>query len=386
MKKTLVALAALSAISAFAQSSVTVGGTFDVGYKSVSADDATAKLGIANTNGAGTSLIYFQGEEDLGGGMKASFKGQNVFSALSPTAANAAVPYQSGAFFNDEVWAGLSGGFGGVKIGAPTTAMHATAGGVVQPFSTSLGSGWESSGVARFGAGSSSKYGINTYPGADQRIVRVEKSVRYDTPVFNGFAASYVWAGKNDNQTSTTGNKIAGNTAGYGELGLTYTNGPLNLSYVASEVKVGANGIVGVPAAADAGGALLSGTTSTVFPANSSVKYTMFGGNYTIDKLTVYAGATTAKGDGTVITGLDTSSTNVAAKYQVTPVISVAFNSLRVDDKKSTNKDQKSDAFGVNYDLSKRTMLYARYVNYNTDETSTTKGVKVTAVGFKHTF
>jgi predicted porin len=340
----------------------------------VSADDATAKLATAATNGAGTSLIFFQGSEDLGGGLKAEFKGQNVFAALSPTNANTSTGYQSGAFFNDEVWAGLSGGFGAVKIGAPTTATHSTAGGVIQPFATSLGSGWESTGVSRFGAGNANKYGVNAFPGSDYRIVRVEKSIRYDTPVFNGFSASYVWAGKNANSTTASSN-----TAGFGEVGLKYSAGPLNLSYVSAKTEVGANGVATAASFAAA-------AASTVFPANSSVKYTTMGGNYTIGNLTAYYGATTAKGDGTVITGLDTSSTNIAAKYQLTPVVSVAFNNISINDKATANKDQKLSALGVNYDLSKRTSLYARYVSYDTDKTLTTKGVTVTAVGVKHTF
>jgi predicted porin len=308
--------------------------------------------------------------------LKAEFKVQNVFAALSPTNANSATGYQSGAFFNDEVWAGLtSATYGAVKVGAPTTASHATAGGTIQPFATTLGSGWESTGVSRLGAGNANKFGVNTFPGADYRIVRVEKSVRYDTPVFNGFAASYVWAGKNANSTTASSN-----TAGFGELGLTYTNGPLNLSYVSSKVEVGANGVA-------AAAAFAAPVASTVFPANSSAKYTVYGGNYTVGNLTVYAGGTTAKGDNTISSApLDTSSSNIAAKYQLTPVVSVAFNSITINDKATANKDQKSNAFGVNYDFSKRTSLYARYVSYDTDKTATNKGVTVTAIGVKHTF
>jgi len=74
MKKTLVALAALAATSAFAQSSVTLSGNLDQTYYNAS--------GVRKFihNGNSTSLIAISGEEGLGGGQKTKF---NLVSELN---------------------------------------------------------------------------------------------------------------------------------------------------------------------------------------------------------------------------------------------------------------------------------------------------------------
>ena len=88
MKKTLVALAALATVSAFAQSTVEIYGTLDVGQVKLSGQQAglnnttntyavsQSSTTLANTfarQGTGTNNIGFRGKEDLGGGMFAGF-------------------------------------------------------------------------------------------------------------------------------------------------------------------------------------------------------------------------------------------------------------------------------------------------------------------------
>jgi len=63
MKKTLIALAALASVSAFAQSSVTISGKFGTAYQKA----AAGKANLAVTDGD----VNFASVEDLGGGMKA---------------------------------------------------------------------------------------------------------------------------------------------------------------------------------------------------------------------------------------------------------------------------------------------------------------------------
>ncbi|MEY2792008.1 MAG: Gram-negative porin, partial [Pseudomonadota bacterium] len=71
MKKSLVALAALAATSAFAQSSVQIVGGFDVGYQQLNIRGAKVTQSAAS-NGSYTSNVIFKGTEDLGGGLKAN--------------------------------------------------------------------------------------------------------------------------------------------------------------------------------------------------------------------------------------------------------------------------------------------------------------------------
>jgi len=63
MKKTLVALAALAAFGAQAQSSVTIDGIMDAGYANINYKGAKT-TGVLN-NGSSTSQINFRGVQDL---------------------------------------------------------------------------------------------------------------------------------------------------------------------------------------------------------------------------------------------------------------------------------------------------------------------------------
>jgi predicted porin len=393
MKKTLVALAAVSAVSAFAQSTVTLSGFWDAGYKVTNAADNTSdKKEIAGNNIA-TSRLIFSGAEDLGGGMKAEFKGVGLFSTTSPLSGNGATAAASGAvsaygfsennnFFNDELWVGLSGNFGAVKIGAPDLSPHTT-NGKIQPFGTAMGGAYAGSGVSRFGA-TNTGYGIAGYmkASANGRPVRAEKSVRYDTPTYMGFSASYSYAAQNSNQTDAT--KTSANSNGINDYSLNYTQGPLTLAYAATTIGSGAYVAQGFTSATAA-------LATSALTANSEIKLVMYGGNYAFaNGLTVYYGGTTTKSTG-LATNLDVASSNFALKYQLTPVMTVMANSVKVDERAASliGKDQKMLGLGLNYDLSKRTTAYVRYEDYNTDRSSIAsggKGVKTQAFGLMHQF
>jgi len=82
MKKSLIALAALAATGAFAQSSVTLTGTFDpsiANAKTTYGNGASVSQNFVRNNSQGTSQITVKGVEDLGGGLKASFLLENDF-------------------------------------------------------------------------------------------------------------------------------------------------------------------------------------------------------------------------------------------------------------------------------------------------------------------
>jgi predicted porin len=368
MKKSLVALAALAATSAFAQSSVSITGLIDAGYKSVTAQDATASSKNIGGNNAATSQLVFQVTEDLGGGLKALFKGQQNFNAVAGQTGNAATPYFAGNFFNDEIFVGLEGGFGRVRLGTPASAQLET-NGKIQPFGTAMGGGYSGITVNRFGA-TTTTLGVNQFLGgasAGGRVIRHERTARYDTPNINGFAASYATALQNDQSTTATSNNN-----GYTDMSLTYGKGPLNLAYAATTVKAGANVAAGAASGVTAANSALT--------ANAEVKYTMLGGNYTMGAITVYYGATTGKSTG-LTTNIDVSSSNVAAKYALSPKVDLMINSVKVDDKVSAAKDQKLTGLGADYKFSKNTNAYLRYEDYNTDKSATNKGVKATAVG-----
>ena len=135
MKKSLVALAALVATGAFAQSSVTLAGIMDVGtvYRSNTAPGAS-KLSIGSGN---NNRLIFTGVEDLGGGLAATFAAQLRFDPTSGgTEGGGARP-----LFQGESRVGLRGGFGSLRLGRGLTALQAPNGGVIDPWSVTTVAG-----------------------------------------------------------------------------------------------------------------------------------------------------------------------------------------------------------------------------------------------------
>jgi predicted porin len=360
---------------------VTITGNFDAGYSHVSSQTAGASRNEVIGNGSSTSNIKFAGTEDLGGGLKAQFVGVQLISAVAGQTGNTDSTVGKGTnrsnWFNDEIWVGLSGNFGAVKLGAPSAGIYETVAGKSSPFGTALGGGYSSSGITRFGIAASS-VGLNQYVGGDSangRVVRAEESVRYDTPTFSGLNANITFAPKADNKTSSD----KANANGFLDTTVNYVNGPLVVAYSQAKIEAGAYTTTGNQGA-------------SALAANSDIKHTALAANYTMGPVTVYGGMTTSKTNGgtantsTVITTFDVKSTNVAVKYAVTPMIDVLANSVKVKDEIST-KDQSLLGLSAIYKLSKRTSGYATYQKGDTDKSSSTAGeYKQTIVGLRHQF
>jgi predicted porin len=126
MKKSLLALAALTAFAgaASAQSSVTLFGILDVDARSVS-NGSAGSLKTLSTNGQASSRLGFRGIEDLGGGLRAGFWLEGDISPDTggggKSAANA-----NGSGADPQTWTrratvSLIGGFGEVRLGRDYT-------------------------------------------------------------------------------------------------------------------------------------------------------------------------------------------------------------------------------------------------------------------------
>src|SRR5215471_10636892 len=117
MKKSLLALAVLTAISgaASAQSSVTLYGKVDLGlvYDAGGAHGKSIRVSSGVTGG---SRIGFKGVEDLGGGLKASFQLETGFCADS---AAGAPNFCTGSnnFMGRQAHGDLTGAFGALSAG-----------------------------------------------------------------------------------------------------------------------------------------------------------------------------------------------------------------------------------------------------------------------------
>jgi predicted porin len=203
MKKSLLALAALSAFAtaAQAQSSVSIYGILDVNYSSI---DTTEANTVQAKDGLATSRLGFRGTEDLGGGLKAEFQlesqldlgagttGSGTFNPTGSTTATAKT-------FNRESWVGLnSGSYGAVRLGTTDVTDTVNIDAIVSQ-------------AGNF-ALTASTWGNNN-----------QKVVRYSTPTFNGISAQVGYSnGDTTSSAETTANTVTSAFVKYeaGKLGL----------------------------------------------------------------------------------------------------------------------------------------------------------------------
>jgi predicted porin len=209
MKKSLVALAAFAAVSAFAQSSVTLSGNIKGGVAHTKYSG-----GAAGTNGNGlaiadgSSRFIIGGTEDLGGGLKAVFQIDTRYRVDDNGAAPTSSPLAGGNTF-----VGLSGGLGMIQLGKLDTHYC-------------LGSDQHGARATALQASSCALLGFVNGSGAASAIANASRSqnvVRYTTPNFAGFQAQVNYS------TAFQGSEGAVGDAGKGRaaaLGLNYGNGP----------------------------------------------------------------------------------------------------------------------------------------------------------------
>ena len=147
MKKTLIALAALAATGAFAQSSVTLYGAVDASFEHGAGNGLTVNK--MNNSNLGSSKLGFKGTEDLGGGLSAVFKLEGGLKNESgngktsnttnqtPSGANTATANGSqGLDFQRYSYVGVAGNFGELHLGREYIYSFWYGEGTVDPFST----------------------------------------------------------------------------------------------------------------------------------------------------------------------------------------------------------------------------------------------------------
>jgi len=394
MKKTLVALAATAVTGAFAQ--VTITGNIDIGVRNTDAQATTSKLVELKTNNISTSTYGFAGTEDLGGGLKAGFKMEGTINVSQASTLNSAAQsgsaadttYASGTPFDSEQFLSLSGNFGTVRAGVPNSAMF-RAQGASQPFGTGMGSGY-SGDFSRLGYlggyGISNHMGLASGASSSLRVIRMAKTIQYETPVMNGLSAMAEYSFGNDNATSTTA--YSANSPTWMGLLVNYSAGAFNGSAAYNKYSNGTYDIAGNRAG-------LTNTLSTNLIANNAdISYTFLGGNYTMGQHTLYAGMTNVR----VSTAEeDSQSWNIAYKFAVNANTDIIANTVSrssavtpistANTNLYANQNSKLIGVGADYRLSKRTSLYARYENVDTNTDNVTSGEIVrTAVGIRHQF
>ena len=368
MKKSLIALAALAATASFAQSTVTVFGTFDPSLatqKTTYGDNKSYTQNFIRNSSQGTSQVTFKGEEDLGGGLKAMFLLENDFDTRFNANGNPFNGVNGLGALGGEQYLGLAGGFGSVKIGAANTpSLYAQANRNV--WGTKIGSGF--SGVL----GTSH--------------VRTNNSLVYGSPVFAGgfqVGAAYGFKTTADANAKGTYNISTGDTkavaglnslnvAAITDVAISYANGPL-------AAGVGFWNTDANPATA------AGANTSATAAATDRNKQTNVYVQYDFGVAKLFAGMHNER-QGTAI---DAAGKNIGVQVPLSAQMFLQANVGRLDDKLAADANKKIAGIGVRYNLSNRTSVYARYVdekNDNVTATGSAKAIRTGLVGMQHNF
>ena len=400
MKKSLFAVAALTAIagSAQAQSSVTVYGLLDVGYIGSNLRGTTAGTNTAAStqqlqqtsqfgNGAeSTSRLGFKGNEDLGGGTSAFF---TIETGLTPTGSTMST------WNNRQSFVGLKkNGIGQFAIGTQYTPMfnkvsetdpgqlNNLIGNVIYATNSFTNNINGQGTVANPYGNASSPNGTTN----DAFTSRTSNTLSVQSDTYAGFKAAAVFVQNNVNQTQVAATN-GGNTNwnGWG-LSADYT---WNKLYVAGAYQ--------------AFKSIQPGTLTAPAPAIAS---TSFGGTNTQDNQGYLAatydfGILKAYAQWATRKATDSLNSNYYAKRQaqqlgvrsyITPVVeawaSVGNGRLTTYGQNVPTANFVAYQVGSNYWLSKRTNLYAAFGSAQTSSTSTQNGVNGNnyAVGVRHAF
>ena len=305
MKKSLLALAALTAFAgaASAQSSVTLFGIVDAAYGHVSAGGRSVS-GISNS-GLNSSRLGFRGIEDIGGGMRAGFW---LEGALSNDDGNAA-----GLTFQRRSTVSLMGNFGEIRLGRDYTPSfwNTTQ---YDPFGTN-------------GVGTSLTPGMISAAGitTNTTAVRSNNTIGYFLPGNLGGFTGQVQYGFGE-VASNAPNRGQGNYFGF-RVG--YAAGPLSANYAYGNVK-GVSGATNVK------------TNNIGFAYDLGfVKPMFFWGNE-------------KAGTGAKVSAWELGLTAPIGAGE----LRAAFSDYDVA---NSNNDWKKFAIGYGYNLSKRTQLYTTY-------------------------
>ena len=351
-------MAVIATTSAYAQSNVQIDGIFDAGFQQINYKGADNTVKGFNGNGSSTSQLNIRGTEDLGGGLKANFRFESDFNAVSTYAntglassTNASIASQSinsvaSTFGNGEIRVGLeSNDFGRFDIGSVNynSLTTYTTG---QPFGTAIGSGFRT------------MY-INDVQATSQ--VRGENAFKFTTPTVNGLQGSIYKSYKQTKATEQTAITSAATNGlmaqanafstsmgaydqqGTTEFGLNYANGPIAASI--SSLKVDVNGVQAIQSTDAAAGS----TTSTVTTA--AAKYTM--GNLAFSILN--------QTNKTNTSSVNTTASTYSVAYTMGSTVLMAQTGEGKANAGTYNGSKtKLIGIGADYNLSKRTAIYFR--------------------------
>jgi len=385
MKKSLLALAAMGAFAgaAQAQSSVTVYGLIDMGYKSVTTNttvrttNATTDSTVTESGASGQmsgSRIGFRGVEDLGGGTSAGFTlemGPDFTERVNGINTGTRLGFLS--LSNKQL--------GGLHIGRQVSTTK-----TVNDSFTSFGNANFANGsvtgvdsptatmsqLTASTATATSKFATQGSLGNNNGGERISNLVRYTTPTFSGINAS---AGifKSTTTAATTQAVFVGSAEGDGtDFGIRFTQGAIDAmaGYTTYNTTNGTTADLTTKTSVMSLGASYDAKVVKAFVAYNKRDHDVPGATVGIVKFT----------DLTVGINVPVGQTNLLVAY-----------GNGTDEGNTIKNDKSGFQVGAVHNLSKRTNIYAAYGAGKVEmSTGTPTNSKVTdsgmTAGIRHTF
>lgn len=327
MKRNLIvaAISVLAAGSALAQSSVTVYGRLNTSLEEQKNIAVAGSQSVMQNN---ASRLGFKGVEDLGGGLKAEFLLEHRFNSDNGATTN------PGAFWAGDSYVGLSGRFGGIKMGRLTSAAYYATADYISYHNHDTGT---------------SEDKLYNYLGQNSN------TIAYTTPSLGGLTAE---ASISAGEGRALSNKVAG-------LALNYSLGALGLGF-GYEENAGDN------------------DNQYAIRANYDIGALTLGGYYQ---------RSDDKGAG----GLGTRNAYRFSAMYAMGALELHGNYGMADDWSGlSNSDATQYTLGLNYNLSKRTKVYAFYTEVDngrnfsyfgaTDRNGNALKASSMAAGVRHNF
>lgn len=327
MKKSLLALAALTAFAgaASAQSSVTLFGVVDLNLRNQDNGSAGSRKTMS-TDGNASSRLGFRGIEDLGGGLKAGFWLEGGLAAdLGNQGGANGIPGAAAASWNRRATASLIGDFGEIRLGRDYTPTF-----------------WSNTAYDVFGTngvGAATNYWSALGSGAVTQV-RSNNNVAYHLNAGGLWVWLQVAPGENQPGQKYTGGRV------------NYAAGPFAVAVAAGKTDIGASPDFkefNVAGSFDAGFAKFVALYGKNDWGSDSQKRYSFQVQAPVGAATLKASYAKTKGDSSVASRVD------------------LWDSTQL-------------ALGVVYDLSKRTALYGHYSRLDNGGSATT-GARFTTSG-----
>ena len=333
MKKTLIAVAALSAMAASAMAAnVTLYGKIDqalqINSTKVTGKDRTTTWSAESGVSSG-SRWGLKGTEEIADGYKVGFALESGFDGMTGKG--------NDKLFNRDCYLSLDTPFGQFVAGRTGLLSDGNTGDIIAGQASPFGASYKLASTTN-----------NTFFGLDGAS-RTDRAVRYVSPKFAGFKVSAEYANMNAGTTASTKQR-------YGGIGVSYANGPVYVAVTAETIRQEAGSTLDDP------------------------KAFSLAANYDFGVAKVFAGYQHARDSKWGGEKLNAGTLGVSAPVAGgTVMVSVAYAKGDNDHKLTTA------AIGYKYSLSKRTYLYTDLAYAEEKEDNKTKTTQFN-VGICHNF